>query len=495
MSDFLTPTALSRLDSGIALPGYDRQALATGIVHIGLGNFSRAHLAAFTEPLLTTDPRWGIVGVSLQRALTRDSLAPQGHLYSLVIRDATSENIQIIGALRDILVARENPQAVVECLCQTSVHVVTLTITEKGYCHHPANGRLNRSHPDIVHDLACPDRPCSVFGFLAAALAQRRQAGQAPFTIVSCDNLPANGDTLRALLLEFAELANPRLAPWLAAELACPNTVVDRIVPASTPQDRQLITQRLGVEDRWPVITEPFAQWVIEDHFCSARPAWERSGAQWVKDAKPFETLKLRLLNASHSALAYLGNQIGLETVADCLHDPQVERYLSALWKQNIVATLAGQLPEDFDLPAYQSALLRRFENPTLRHRLLQIAMDGSQKLPQRLLDTVRLHLAAGTSFEYLALAIAAWIRHLSGQDENGRTYELADPLASNLQTLLAGANTPAEQVDKILAVQSIFADMGQSSAFQDRIRYWYLNLCQNGVRQCLDELTTQETP
>jgi fructuronate reductase len=400
---------------------------------------------------------------SLRRADTRDALRPQGWLYTVAVRDAAGEALQVVGAVRDILVAPEDLAALLARMTDPAVRIVSLTVTEKGYCHDPATGELDTAHPDIRHDLAHPETPRSTPGFLVEALARRRVS---PFTVLCCDNLPANGRTVARIVHRAAELRDPELAAWIAGEVAFPSTMVDRIVPATTGADRTRIAARLGLEDAWPVVTEPFSQWIIEDRFPTGRPAWEEVGAVLAAEVEPYERMKLRLLNGSHSALAYLGCLAGLETVAETVADPGIGSYLGALMRDEIAPTLDG--PAGIDLDGYIAALLARFANPALRHRTAQIAMDGSQKLPQRLLGTIRDRLARGLPIPRLALAVAAWMRFVAGVDERGRALRIDDPLADRLRAAAGRAEpSPERLILELLGIAEIFgADLPQDARF-----------------------------
>lgn len=441
----LHPNRLEALPAAVRQPKFDRRALQPAIVHLGLGAFARAHLAAMHDDALdAADPAvrldWGIVGVSLRHPEVRDALAPQQGLYSLALRDAAGTRTRVIGSVIEVLVAPEDPGAVLECIARAPTRIVSLTVTEKGYCHDPATRTLRFDHPDIVHDLAHPEAPKSAIGFLVHGLARRRADGAPPLTLLSLDNLPANGDTLHALVIAFAERVSSGLARWIEHECRFPNSMVDRIVPRSTEGDLAAARDALGgLEDAGAVAAEPFLAWAVEDRFAGPRPDWRAGGAQFVPRAEPFEKLKLRMLNGAHSAIAYLGVQAGWATVDRAVAQPALVRYLDALLRDEVAPTLAADLP-GFGLAAYRTQLLERFANPALAHRCAQIAMDGSQKLPQRWLQTVRERLAAAAPIEHLALALAAWCTHLRRHDEAGRRYTLDDPLAAELAALHARA-------------------------------------------------------
>lgn len=465
----LSEKTLAALPQGVAKPAYDRRRVATGIVHLGIGAFHRAHQAAYTDAVLASDPRWGICGVSLRSPDTRDALAPQDGLYALAVRDDGRQDLRVVGSVTALLVAPQDPQAVLARMSDPAVRIVSLTVTEKGYCHHPATGELDEAHPDIVHDLAHPGAPRSVPGFIVEALARRRVAGTAPFTLLSCDNLPANGRVLKRIVTRFAQLRAPASVSWIG-EVASPSTMVDRIVPATTDVDRAAVSAALGVEDGWPVMTEPFSQWVIEDDFPAGRPAWEAAGAVFTVDVTAFEKMKLRLLNGSHSTLAYLGYLAGAETVAEAMALPGMETLIADMMAEEIAPTLDA-LP-DFDLAAYRAALLRRFRNGALRHRTWQIAMDGSQKLPQRLLGTIRDRLAVGAPFPRLALGVAGWMRYVLGVDEQGCAIDVRDPLAGRIAGRVGALRDPEAIVSALLGFGEIFGDdLPRQPAFRDAVR------------------------
>lgn len=448
----LDPTSLLHLPGSVLRPAFDRSRLEPGIVHLGIGAFARAHLLPITDAALTAtgDPRWGVVGVSLRQADTRDALQPQHGLYTLALRDAVGSTLQVVGSLLQVLVAPEDPQAVLRRLAAPATRIVSLTITEKGYCHDPASGRLQADHPDIVHDLA-QRLPRSAPGFLVRALQARRDIGLGGLSLLSCDNLPGNGDTLRRVLLALAEAVEPGLAGWIDAHCSFPNTMVDRIVPRTTAADRARVAQGLGVDDAWPVVAEPFMDWAIEDRFIAGRPDWSAGGARFVDSAAPYERLKLRLVNGSHSALAYLGALAGLQTVHEAATQPALQGFVQALMRDEVMPTLPP-LP-GVDLAAYGRRLLLRFANPALQHQLLQIAMDGSQKLPQRWLATVTDRRAAGQSVERLALAVAAWLQFVRGQDAQGQDLPLDDPLAATLRR-------HADTVDRFVGLAPVFGTL-----------------------------------
>jgi fructuronate reductase len=441
----LSDETVKALPAGVAAPAYDRARVSPGIVHLGVGAFHRAHQAAYVDDCLAAgETGWGIVGASLRSPDTRDALAPQDGLYTLAIRGGAGERLRVVGSILSLLVAPESPAALLDALTDPRTRIVTLTVTEKAYLR-AADGTLDAAHPDIVHDLAHPDAPKTVHGFLTEALARRRAARTPPFTVLTCDNLPANGATVRRLMIAFAKLRDGELARHVEEDVAFPSTMIDRIVPATTDADRARVSQSLGVADAWPVMTEPFCQWVVEDHFPQGRPAWEKFGATMVDDVRPYEEMKLRLLNGAHSAIAYLGLLSGHETVDKAFGDPAIRRFVDRLWAEAIPT-----LPRDagLDTGGYTAELAQRFANPALAHRTAQIANDGSQKLPQRIVDSALCRLGSGAAADHLALAIAAWI---AAGEARGRALpqgHFTDPLDAQLEALAAKA-LPADDLTR----------------------------------------------
>jgi fructuronate reductase len=391
--------------------------------------------------------------------------------------------------VRDLLVAPENPDALIRAMCDPAVRIVSLTVTEKGYCHDPATGTLKEGHPDVVADLADPSRPRSAPGFLVEALRRRRESGVPPFTVLCCDNLPANGHTVGQVAAEFAALRDRDLGRWIEDEVAFPSTMVDRIVPATTDEDRAAIAARLGVGDAWPVVTEPFSQWVIEDRFPSGRPRLEDAGAELVADVAPYELMKLRLLNGSHSTLAYLGYLAGYETISETMADPAFARLVKGLMDEEVTPTL--MVPPGADLDGYKASLLERFANPALKHRTWQIAMDGSQKLPQRLLGTVRDRLNAGAPIGRLALAVAAWMRYAAGIGERGQPIDVRDPLSERLLNIGRESGLVAERLaPAYLHIREIFGDdLPADPRFTEPVTRALAALIQNGAKRTVVSL------
>ncbi|WP_367716043.1 mannitol dehydrogenase family protein [Nitratireductor sp. GISD-1A_MAKvit] len=464
----LNKALLAELPDGIARPAYDPAEVTTGIVHLGVGAFHRAHQAAYVDACLAEgDARWGIIGVSLRSSAMRDALAPQDWLYTLAERQGDGERLKVLGPLREVLVAPEDPRAVLEAMAKPEIRLVTLTVTEKAYPRTP-EGALDTSDPTVAADLADPASPSGILGFISQALALRRAAGTAPFTVLSCDNLPANGSTLRRLVVEFSRLCDPALARHIQEDVAFPSSMVDRIVPATAETDRERISRTLGAEDAWPVVTEPFMQWVVEDDFPQGRPDWERHGVEMVSDVEPFEEMKLRLLNGAHSAIAYSGQLLGHETVADAFADPLVDRFVKGLWRE-AAETLSGAAR--LEAGSYTERLSARFANPALRHRTAQIANDGSQKLPQRFVSPLLARLEEGSSAPHLCAGIALWIAALEAR---GSQPAFSDPLDERLSAIFDETDAAEPTAEAILQLAGFrsFKDYlpAVASAFQ-RIR------------------------
>ena len=477
----LNDASLNQIPSWVTRPGYNRAALQPGIVHLGIGAFHRAHQAVYTDSVLAAgEYGWGIIGASLRGTSVQSALRPQQGLYTIASREANKVSLRIVGSVLDVLCAAKEREQIIAAMADPHVRIVSLTVTEKGYYRDPGSGLLLTQHDDIQHDIQNPQQPRTSLGFVLAALARRRSAIVPPFTVLSCDNLPQNGHTVHALLYELASAMNPDWGRWIEAELACPNTMVDRMVPATSEADRHDISQQLGLWDAWPVVAEPFSQWVIEDHFPMGRPRWEETGVIISNTVERYETMKLRLLNGSHSALAYMGALLGYATVAEAITDPALGTFIRGLM-QEIAPTL--RVPPDIDIIDYQHQLMGRFANSVLGHRLLQIATDGSQKLPQRLLDTIRDRLKANLPIPHLATVIAIWLRFLQGKDERGRNLPLDDPLASKLRAA-ASAREPCRE---LLGLQQVFGtDLSRNPQFRDEMCQRFELLQQCGVRKTL---------
>jgi fructuronate reductase len=476
--------------AAVRLP-YDRARIAPGMVHLGVGAFHRAHIAAYVDDVLPHDPSWGIIGASLRQSATRDALAPQDFLYTLVVQSGSGPRTRVIGSVLNVLDAATQRRNLIEAMIDPRIRIVSLTVTEKGYCHDPATGELDPSHPYVLHDVAHPKAPVTAAGLIVHALEMRKSMGNAPFTVLCCDNLPENGQTARRIVTGLARLRDQGLADDLADEVAFPSTMVDRIVPATSEADRKLVLDTTGAADAWPVVTEPFSQWVIEDRFPTGRPPLEIAGAQLVGDVRPFELMKLRMLNGSHSTIAYLGYLAGYEHVNEAMADAALRTLIHEFMTDEVMSTLPSGLP---DPNAYRDALLERFGNPALRHRTWQIAMDGSQKLPQRLLGTVRDRLAQDRPVRRAALGVAAWMRYVTGVDERGDRIDVRDPLASRLHGISRSAGgRPDGLVDGLLGVTEIFGnDLPRHERFRAELVGHLTSLLKSGAIETVRRLNSE---
>lgn len=455
-----------------------KERTTAGIVHLGPGAFFRAFNAIYTDDvILNQGGDWGIIAVSMQSDRARRELGDQEGAYTSVSLEPGRDIKRVVEAITDVMVLPDDPKAVVQVMASPQIKVVTMTVTEKGYCHSPATGALRLDAPEIQGDLANPACPKTMPGLIVEALAQRQAAGLRPFTVLSCDNLPSNGDTTRRVILDFARARSPDLAEWIAHACRFPSSMVDRITPATTEDLIDKLRQTEGYTDLGCVQHEPFRQWVIEDDFVDGqRPDWSCAGAQFVRSVEAHEAMKLRCLNGTHSTLAYLGFLAGFETIADAVSKPAFAELCRRMWHQEILPTI--EQPEGEDLKAYVAALLARYQNPAIRHRTWQIAMDGSQKLPQRLLGTISDNLSQGRVPGLLCLAVAGWMRYVSGQDEKGSPIDVRDPMADQLRHAHEGAATSEAAVATLLGFSDIFpTELAQNTTFRAAVTDAYLEL------------------
>lgn len=437
---------LAALPAGVITPGYDRARVHPGILHLGLGAFHRAHQAVYTEEAMAIGGGdWGIVGVCMRGDSVARQLLPQDLLYSVWSRGAGEDQLRVVGALTQVLVAPEAAGELDAAFANPDIRVVTLTVTEKGYCLAGDGWQLDRTLAAVRADLDDPQHARTAIGVLARGLARRCASAAGPLTVLSCDNLAENGARLSQVLRQYLALAFPETLPWLDQQVRFPSSMVDRIVPAMTAAGRDEQAQRLGCRDEAAVTTEPFCQWIIEDNFAAAVPDWQAAGARLVTDIRPYETIKLRLLNASHSAIAYTGLLAGHETVADVMNDVPLRRYITALMEDELAAALDA--PAGFDLEDYRESLLQRFANPYLHHRCAQIAMDGTEKIRQRWLPTLRTHPGS----PLLLRALAAWCCYVL---DTGLAID--DPRRPELLALRESASPLRERLVKLLAVVGV---------------------------------------
>jgi mannitol 2-dehydrogenase len=453
----LSSQNLSQME-GVAVPTYQREGVKQGIVHVGVGGFHRAHLAAYVDTLLEqfNVQDWSICGVDLQpfAAPMRDALTKQDNLYTMLECSTEGINARVIGSITDYLFAPDNSEAVVAKMAHPDTRIVSMTVTESGYYMNENTHELQIDHPDIAADLAGQKPPRTVFGYLYAAMERRHAAGLRPFTVMSCDNMQKNGDISRDMLLAFARHQNPEVADWIAANGAFPNSMVDRITPRTNDADKAHLVEKFAVEDAWPVVTEVFHQWVLEDKFANGRPPFEKAGVQVVPNVhkvEEYELIKLRLLNASHSAMGYAGYLAGFTYIHEVIGNPVFRKYIRNMMQEE-VKPLLPQIP-GVSVDDYCNTLLNRFSNPKLKDELPRICLGGSGKIPQFIMPSIAEQIQAGGPLRRLTLCAAAWFRYLNGVDEQGRAFKLDDPMAAELQA------KAKESGLSVLEVKSLFGD------------------------------------
>lgn len=484
----LTSASLASLTT-VSTPSYDRDTSSVGIVHFGYGNFHRAHQAMYLDRLMEAgaDSDWGICGVGVlpQDEPMRDVTNAQDCLYTLVLRHPDgSLDGRVVGSTLEYLFAPENPTAVIERLVDPAVRIVSLTVTEGGYLKNPATGAFDATNPGVVHDLAHPDEPRTAFAYIVEGLRRRRVAGITPFTVLSCDNLQGNGTYARQAVVGYAALKEPELAAWIEASVAFPNCMVDRITPATTDSDRTAVRETFGIDDRWPVPGEPFTQWIIEDRFPSGRPALETVGVQFVDDVTPYELMKLRLLNAGHQALAYLGAPLGYEFVDETMCDDRIRRFFEQYMRREVTPTL-GDLP-GIDLEGYMNTLVERFSNPHMRDTLVRLATDGSNRLPPFALPVLEQNLAAGRSITFGATLFAAWAQYWQLIGEGGLSNDRIPPDERAKQmrdAALAQAVNPTAFIEQT----DLFGPLAQNPVFRAAFLAARGALVDKGVHGALD--------
>ena len=487
----LAIAALGAASPRVGALRYDPQRCSIGIVHLGVGNFHRAHQAVHVDAALANGQfDWAISGWSLRREAVPVALTPQDGIYSLLIRDSARTEARLLAPIREVHHAPSTPDRLIERMASPATRIITLTITEKAYGLGP-DGRPDLADPSVAADLAGGRPPKSALGWLSAGLAARRaQAPAARITLASCDNLSANGDSLRMGLDAFVRASSdPALADWIMQAASFPNSMVDRIVPATTAADRELSRSLTGFADAWPVATEPFSQWVVEDRFLAGRPEFEASGVQFTADVRDWEQMKLRLLNAAHSAIAYFGVVAGWKTVDEAIRQPALKDFLVRFWREEAIPTLPASIRAQAH--GYCEALLIRFDNTALAHKTIQIAADGSKKLPLRWLPTLRARRAAGASFDCLALAFAAWLHALAGRDESGTRLVLDDPRIDKLAPLASEHDT-LQVARGVFAEEPGLSDLCAHDAVLEPVAKWLARLRARGVRSCLAEATAR---
>ena len=473
-------------------PLYDREKMVARIIHIGFGAFHRAHQALFTDRLLNKgNSDWAICEVNIVggEELIND-IRKQDHLYTVLEKGATSKQAYIIGSVKESLLAPiDGIEAILAKMADPVVEIVSLTVTEKGYCMLPGGAGLDLNNQLIKSDLSSPTKPMSAPGVIVEALYRRMQRGLKSFTALSCDNMPENGLVLKKAILDLANARDPELAQWIETNTTFPCTMVDRIVPAATAETLTEIQDVLGgMFDPCGIACEPFIQWVIEDNFVTARPNWNEVGAEFVDNVVPYEEMKLRMLNGSHSFLAYLGYLAGYEHINDCMNDESYKQATLSLMLQQQAPTL--NVPPQVNLQQYAEKLIERFSNPSLKHRTWQIAMDGTQKLPQRMLDSIRWHIKHNSDFSLLALGVAGWMRYVGGIDDHKQIIDLRDPMMDELKKLVTASDDGIERVNSLLTLDAVFgSDLPNNSLFKDKVTQHYLCLMEKGAKQTIQDL------
>ncbi|GAA2895026.1 mannitol dehydrogenase family protein [Streptosporangium fragile] len=490
----LTQGTVGALAPEVAVPSYDRSRLTVGIVHFGVGGFHRAHQAMYLDRLMN-DGRahdWAICGVGVLPgdARMRDALTAQDGLYTMVLKhpDGTRE-ARVIGSITEYLFAPDDPEAVVEKMADPAVRIVSLTVTEGGYNIHPVTGEFDAEAPAIRADLAPGAVPATVFGLVTEALRRRRDRGAAPFTVMSCDNIQGNGHVARRTFTAFARLADPALAAWIEDAVAFPDSMVDRITPVTTDEDREDLVRRFGVEDAWPVVCEPFTQWVLEDRFSSGRPPWEEAGVQVVADVEPYELMKLRLLNAGHQSLCYFGYLAGYRYAHEATADPAIATFLLGYMDAEATPTLRP-VP-GIDLAAYKRTLIERFSNPEVRDTLARLCAESSDRIPKWLLPVVREQLARGGEVARAAAVVASWARYAEGADESGEPIEIVDRLRDRLT---AAARTQREHPTAFIEDRDLFGDLADDKRFVEPYLRALESLHTKGARATVRELAERGT-
>ena len=480
-------------ETDVEVPTYDRSQITTGIVHVGVGGFFRAHQAMYLDRLMNEGKAldFGIVGVAALPHDRRifDAMSAQDGLYTLLLKHPDGhKEARVIGSMTSVLFAPDDPQAVIDRMADPATKIVALTITEGGYLVDQVTGEFRADHPSIQGDLQPGARPSTTFGLIVAALAQRLAAGQAPFTVQSSDNLPGNGDVAKKMICAFARLVDAELGDWIEAEVAFPNAMVDRITPVTTPEDIAMIAQDFGVVDQWPVVCEPFTQWVIEDHFPTGRPAWEDAGAQLVEDVVPYELMKLRLLNASHQALCYLGFLSGYEYAHEVCSDELFRAFLLRYMEREGSPTLP-EVP-GVDLDAYRHELIDRFANPAVRDHLARLCLESSDRIPKWLVPVIKENLAAGGEIDAAALVVASWVRYAEGVDEKGDPIDVRD---NDKERVMATAQESKGDPLAFLRMEDYFGDLASDERFTSVYSTHLASLREHGARATLEAFMAEQ--
>lgn len=490
MNTRLSERNILQADDSSCHVGYDRASVEIGIVHFGPGAFHRGHQAVYTNDLLVNGlMNWGICEVSINSATVRDQLAEQDNLYTLAILDREISH-RVIGAIKEVLVAPENPALVIQRLALPTIKAVTLTVTEKGYCLTPEGG-LDFDNKTIVHDLQNTKQPRSVIGFICAGLKERYKQGLAPFVVISCDNVSDNGKRLRRAVLDFASACDKKFAQWLEKEVHFPCTMVDSITPATDDDFCQSVEQSTGFKDNWPIQRESFSQWVIEDIPNAILPPWESVGATVTKDVSGYELTKLRVLNCLHSTLAFLGDFVGLDTVEQAITNVEIKAFLEAMLLEEIIPTLPDV--DGLNKTAYGQKIIQRFENPAIRHLLSQIAWDSSQKIPYRIIAIIIDNIANDKASPKLCLSLAAWMKFVVTKASQGQ--KIIDPLEGELVKIAKACDGSDSDIEHFIALEQVFpTQLQQNKQFVDDIKTAYQLFNQHQAQYLSTILTITET-
>lgn len=450
----LNQSNLNAVSETAHVPSYDRSQVKCGIMHMSIGGFHRSHQAVYIDDVLSQGgTEWGICGVGLMPGDKEniEKLQQQDNLYTILERTAEHDTARVVGSIIETLHAPSSPETVLARLASDDIKILSLTVTEKGYCSDSDNN-LDKTNEFIQHDISNLSSPKTAFGYILAALKTRRDNGQKPFTVMSCDNLPGNGHLTQKLVLQFAELVDTDLAAWIKDNVSFPNSMVDRITPVTTDVIIETLKGKFQIEDAWPVVCEDYIQWVLEDNFCNGRPAFQDAGVQIVADVDPYEKMKVRLLNGSHSALAYLSYLKGYREVDQAMADPLIRNFVRSYMDQDITPTVP-EVP-GINLDEYKDKLIERFSNPAISDQVQRLAEDGSQKIPNSILPCIASQLENGGSTKFAVLALAGWFRYLTAVDEELKPIEIKDPLS---EKLISSAKLDTEVPKHLLGIEEIF--------------------------------------
>jgi len=489
----LNTVNLNYLPVMVKVPSYDRTKVKTGIVHIGVGNFHRAHQAFYTDELLQGgDTDWGICGIGLldNDAKICKALEEQDGLYTLMNYEPNGTiKTQVVGAIKEVIHAPVNSRRALNKLADQEVKIISMTITEGGYNFDSSTGEFLFFEPGIQWDLKHPGTPKTVFGFLTRGLKLRKEKGLEGVTILSCDNLQHNGDVCRKMLTSYIKEAEPSLHSWVEDQCTFPNSMVDRITPVTTKEDIDNLREKIGVEDQWPVPCEPFIQWIIEDNFSAGRPEWEKAGAQFVKDVTPYEKMKIRLLNAGHSLLGFSGTLSGYDAIDETVSDSIIQKYLRGFMDDEVTPVL-GKV-EGIDLNEYKNSLVHRFSNPAIKDKLSRICGESSAKIPKFLLPTINEQLERGGPIEYGAMIIATWYRYLELAGSPGFEYGVQDDMKDML--LYAVRNSPVNDPSSFIKIVPLFGDLARSERFTNTFLKHVERLQQSGIKETIKRLLNDD--